>query len=127
MNSLFFDFAKAFDSVNRQILLSKLKHYGIRDSSLELFKSYLTNRKQYTFLNGGYKSSILDIDTGVSQDSVLVPPFFLIFINDFPHCIRSDCVSYADDVAVICCNKTIFQLQLKSELRNEKGDRMDIK
>ena len=62
VSSLFLDFAKAFDSVYHQILLSKLKHHKIRGSSLELFKSYLTKKKQYTFLNGGYISSMLDIE-----------------------------------------------------------------
>ena len=114
VSSLFLDFAKAFDSVNHQIFLSKLEHYGV-SSSLELFKSYLTNRKQYTFLNGEYKSSMLDIDTGVTQGSVIGPLFFLIFINDFPNCVQSDCVLYADDAAVICCNKTISELQLQTE------------
>ena len=58
---------------------------------------------------------MLYIDTGVPQDSVLGPLFFLIFINDFTNCVQSDCVSYADDAAVICYNKTISQLQLQTE------------
>ena len=46
--SIFLDLSKAFDTLNHNILLNKLQHYGIRNQSLELCRSYLTNRKQYT-------------------------------------------------------------------------------
>ena len=46
--TIFLDFAEAFDTVAHTILLSKLQYYGIRGTPLNLFQSYLTNRKQYT-------------------------------------------------------------------------------
>ena len=95
--AIFLDFSKAFDTINHDILLYKLSHYGVRGKALEWFKNYLSNRKQFVDLNN-HKSSLLSINCGVPQGSILGPLLFIIYINDF--CKSSNILSYilfADD------------------------------
>ena len=68
--AIFLDFSKAFSTSDHEILLYKLKYYGIKDKVLFLFRNYLTNRRQYTEL-GGSKSNLSNIKTGVPQGSIL--------------------------------------------------------
>ena len=81
---IFLDFSKAFDTVNHEILLDKLYHYGIRDNTLHWFQSYLTERQQFVTYNG-VSSNKKTIKCGVPQGSILSPLLFLVFNDDLYH------------------------------------------
>ena len=70
MCGIFIDLTKAFDTVNHSILLKKLYHYGIRGNILNLFKSYLSERKQFVRVNNE-SSDLKSVVCGVTQGSVL--------------------------------------------------------
>ena len=75
------DFAKAFDTVNHEILLDKLQYYGIRGTALKWFQSYLKDRMQCTEI-GNTQSNLEYVKCGVPQGSILGPLLFLLYIND---------------------------------------------
>ena len=81
--NIYLDLSKAFDTLNHDILLDKLEHYGIRHTELLFFKNYLLNRKQFVQI-GDTKSTTNDIKTGVPQGSILGPLLFITYINDIP-------------------------------------------
>ena len=104
---VFVDLQKAFDTVDHQILLTKLNHYGIRGVSNDWFKSYLSNRNQYVPING-YESGLAAINCGVPQGSVLGPLLFLLHINDLNQAIKFYKVHhFADDTNLLCLSNSI--------------------
>ena len=120
---VFLDLKKAFDSVNHLILIEKLRRYGILGKNLEFFISYLTNRKQKCQVNG-HISDQKAVCCGVPQGSILGPLLFLVFINDFPNCLKhSTPIQYADDTSLTCTadNLTNLESHLNLELKLVKA------
>jgi len=100
----FLDISKAFDSVNHDILLSKLACYGVFGRSLTWFASYLSCRHQQVCLQGS-SSQWGEIYVGVSQGSILGPLLFSIYMNDLPKVVGNcDLNLYTDDMEMDCHN-----------------------
>ena len=117
---IFLDPKKAFDTIDHQILLSKLQAYGIRDHTLKWFQSYLDQRKQICMLNN-CKSVIESIRCGVPQGSNLGPLLFLIYINDLPNCLETTHSNlFADDTILSCQGhlSTDIEYKLNKDLVN---------
>jgi hypothetical protein len=96
------DLKKAFDFINHDLLLMKLKHYGIRETPLCWLTSYLTGRTQMCKVKQSF-SNIQPVSAGVPQGSILGPLLFILFINDVFQFQSPgvEIILYADDTAII--------------------------
>ena len=122
--NFYIDLSKAFDSLQHDILLEKLAHYGLTNKAIALLRSYLSNRKQYVQLSD-IRSSVRSISVGVPQGSILGPLLFNIFINDIvKSSTKFNFILYADDTTL---NSTLdsfghdaveIQNTIVSELQN---------
>ena len=99
---MFLDILKAFDKVWHEGLILKLTRNGISGNLLYLLKDFLKYRKERVVLNG-QNSSWKGITSGVPQGSILGPLLFLIYINDLPNGLSSNCKLFAD-------NKSLFSV-----------------
>ena len=106
----FLDISKCFDTIDHQILLSKMLKYGIKNVEFEWFKSYLNGRTQCVKHKNNL-SDTLSVTIGVPQGSTLGPLLFTLFVNDLPmHISNGRCSMYADDTIIYCNNTDLSRL-----------------
>ena len=101
VDTIYLDFAKAFDKVDHGIVLAKLSHLGIRGKLLVWIKSFLSSRSQKVLVNGVLSDAAI-VTSGVPQGSVLGPLLFLVLIGDIDkNIVHSFLSSFADDTRLL--------------------------
>ena len=113
--SVFLDLAKAFDTVNHEILIKKLYNYGVRGLPAKLIENYLNNRTQITIVNNT-KSDKEFINCGVPQGSILGPLLFNIYINDIVSASNFRVKLFADDACLMYSGSNVRDLENKVNL-----------
>ena len=102
--AVFIDLKKAFALVDHECLLFKLEHYGVRGSSLEWFRNYLTTRTQRVQF-GNDMSPTRAIRFGVPWVQFWGLCFLFFYINDLPQCLENCSINmYADDTVMYFTN-----------------------
>ena len=104
------DFQKAFDTINHEVLLQKLKAIRFSEKSIQWFRSYLcigiflveTENKLFDFGK---------ISCGVPQGSILGPLLFLVYVNDMPQAVKSNLLLYNDDLCLMYQHKDIAKIE----------------
>ena len=114
---LFFDFAKAFDAVNHDLLLLKLNAYGFNKYLLSWIANFLMDRKQFVCI-GTKVSNVKPVQSGVIQGSIIGVLLFLLFINNLPDVVRtSNVLLYADDLKLFKVIKSLLdRLALQTDI-----------
>ena len=98
--AILMDLSKAFDCLNRELLIAKLDAYGLGRSALDFIYSYLSARKQRVKVNGSF-SNWRETNLGVPQGSVLGPLLFNIYVNDMLYLMEdAEICNYADDTTI---------------------------
>ena len=115
--ALLLDQSAAYDLVDHDILLQKLKLYNFHEDSIEWFKSYLSQRSQIVQVESKQSKPLNLEDHAVPQGSILGGLIFIIFSNDFPACNQvGESVMYVDDATVVVQDSDPELLRQKIQL-----------
>ena len=111
---LFLDFQRAFETLDRGLLLTKLERMGFRGKAQDLLRSYFQNRRQFTYVNGVFSPSV-NCDIGTPQGSNFGPMCFALYLNDIFKLFDDSVgvVGYADDCAIIISGRDTDKLVSK--------------
>ncbi len=102
------NFAKAFDSVNHHVLLTKLKFNGIAPSVINWIESY-SRRLSFQVSVNGSLSQVAEAASGVPQGSVLGPILFVVYVTDLTDNLTIDHQLYTGDVKLVFLPKAILR------------------
>ncbi len=117
--SVFCDLSKAFDVINRDILISKLEHYGLRGVLKDWIVNYLSDRTQFVDFDG-HRSDLCDIDCGVPQGSILGPLLYLLYVNDISQASTANILSFADDTSLYISDRNLKTLYDRANVEINK-------
>ena len=104
------DLQKAFDTIDHEILLLKMKYLGFAESTINWFRSYLEERTFLVDVNG-VLSNPGNLTCGVPQGSILGPLLFLLYVNDMPQSVSCDLLLYADDSCLVFTDKNFENIE----------------
>ena len=104
------DLQKAFDTIDHNILLKKLRTICFSNHTIDWFKSYLSNRLFRVNLENCY-SNPSNITCGVPQGFILVPLLFLVYVHDMPRAVKSNLFQYADDFCLVFQGKNVIEFE----------------
>ena len=110
VGAVYIDFSAAFDLVDHQLLLSKLRSYGFSEDSLMWMRSYLHERTQVVYINGHFSEPSV-LECGIPQGSCLGPLMFTLYTNDLPLSVSNSTTEmYADDTSMYKAARSIAEI-----------------
>ena len=122
--NVYSDLSKAFDCLDHNIILQKLKFYGLNDNAIRLLKNYLSDRDQYVQLEN-IKSQLHGISRGILQGSVIGPLLINIVINDLNAATKKiDLIMYTVDTTLIFTLETFSNTNRPTKIENNISNKI---
>jgi hypothetical protein len=115
VEAVYLDFSKAFDKINHDTLLKKLRKIGVGGRLFKIIQSYLTDRRQFVDINCA-RSPAGDVTSGVPQGSILGPLLFLVYVLGLPEGLYSFPYGFADDTKLLSIHDRSSTSSLQHDL-----------